>query len=178
MRKDRTCITDLGPDWVEVKGDWDIRDGQLHVRTGGGPEKVATSRTFTETHFTIETQVRGLGQGTRPPDRYELFFSAGGGGQKGYSVMYEPRDRRLSLVRGNRQLDAVSIALEPEGWYGLRVVRDGETGLIQVYLDQGVGYGAEPILEASDTTYPALGQVGWLARSRGYDFYVDWIAVR
>jgi len=75
-------------------------------------------------------------------------------------------------------LDTTSISLEPEAWYGLRVARDGETGLIQVYLDQGVGYGAEPILEAGDTTYPALGQMGWLARSRGYDFYVDWIAVR
>ncbi len=85
---------------------------------------------------------------------------------------------RLSLLRESRSLAVVSISLTPEGQYGLRVVRDRGTGSIQIYLDQGGGYGTEPVLEANDTTYPTLGRLGWRARSKGSDFYVDWITVR
>lgn len=175
---DRADSTDLGLDWVEVRGDWDISDGQLHIRTNGRPQIVATSSTFTETRFTIETQVKGIGHGARHAYYYTLFFGANSRGRKGYGVVYEHRHRRLSLVRHHRRLDTVSIRLQPDTWYGLQVVRDGETGLIQVYLDQGEGYGEDPILEASDTTYPMLGRLGWLVRSREGDFYVDWLVVR
>ncbi len=176
---DRPDDTDLGPDWIEIEGDWEIRDEQLHIQTEDDQAAiVATSHTFTETHFAIETQIRG-----EADDPYVFFFGADPKAGTGYGVRYEPADSQLLLVREEVEadlapLDTVSIHLDPKVWYGLRVVRDGETGLIQVYLDEGAGYGMEPILEAGDTTYPALEQVGWRVYSAKSDFYVDWIVVR
>ncbi len=174
----RPDSTTLGPQWVETSGDWDIVAGQLHLRTDGHQREVAASRVFTETRFTIESRITGLGYGTKPPDHYELFFGADARGRGGYGVMYEPQRQRLSLMKHQRQLASVSIYLATESWYNLRLVRDGGTGSIQIYLDQGEGYGTEPVLEANDTTYPTLGRLGWRARSKGFDFYVDWITVR
>jgi len=54
-------------------------------------------------------------------------------------------------------------------------VRDGGTGLIRVYLDEGQGYPETPTLEAVDSTYPDLRRLGWAAGGSGYALEVEWI---
>jgi hypothetical protein len=63
--------------------------------------------------------------------------------------------------------------------YTFRVERY-QSGLIKVFLNDGTGYGAEPVLQAVDTTYPALGNFGWwvTTESNPHYFYVHWIEAR
>jgi len=85
---------------------------------------------------------------------------------------------KLKLTRECTFLDHASATLVPGQWYQLKVVRDGDTGLIQVYLDEGQGYPETPTLEAVDSAYPDLRRLGWAMLGSGYDLYVDWIVAQ
>ena len=62
--------------------------------------------------------------------------------------------------------------------YTFRIERNA-SGLIRVFLNDGSGYAAEPVLLAVDKTYPALGYLGWWVRTdSAEDFYVGWIEAR
>ena len=93
----------------------------------------------------------------------------------GYSVTYIPAWRKLKLTREYKFLDYASVTLIPGQWYQLKVVRNGATGSIEVYLDQGQGYPDTPTLQATDASYPELRRLGWTAGGSGFDFYVDWV---
>ena len=49
---ERSDSTDLGPDWVEEKGDWDIVGEQLHTQVNGA-YAVGTTDSFSETIYTL-----------------------------------------------------------------------------------------------------------------------------
>ena len=70
------------------------------------------------------------------------------------------------------------MILVPGQWYQLKVVRDGTSGSIEVYLDEGQGYPETPTLQATDSNYPELWRLGWTAGGMGYDLYVDWVAAK
>jgi len=93
----------------------------------------------------------------------------------GYSVAYIPAWGKLKLTREYKFLDYASVTLIPGQWYQLKVVRNGATGSIEVYLDQGQGYPETPTLEAVDSTYPDLRRLGWAAGGSGYALEVEWI---
>ena len=95
----------------------------------------------------------------------------------GYSVAYIPAWGKLKLTREYTFLDQASVTLIPGQWYQLKVVRDGATGSIEVYLDEGQGYPDTPTLQATDASYPELRRLGWTAGGSGFDFYVDWVTV-
>ena len=115
----------------------------------------------------MDRQVKSFGSGAADVD----------GDSTGYSVAYIPAWRKLKLTREYTFLDHAPITLIPGQWYQLKVVRDGGTGLIRVYLDEGQGYPDTPTLQATDASYPELRRLGWTAGGSGYDFYVDWIEV-
>jgi hypothetical protein len=164
---------------VEEAGDWDIVDGQLHVQAGGD-QAVGSADSFGDTQYTIETRFRATGNLVGLYNAFALGFGATdvGGSPTGYSVACVPIPGQLTLTREYTPLDYTSVTLIPGQWYRIKVVRDGSTGLIQVYLDQGQGYPQTPTLEATDTTHPTLQRLGWGTTGNGYDLYVDWIAVQ
>ncbi|MBC7251042.1 MAG: hypothetical protein H5T62_12255 [Anaerolineae bacterium] len=55
---DRPDSTDLGPDWVEEEGDWDIVSDQLHCPVTQSGCRVATAESFDDTAFVVETRLR------------------------------------------------------------------------------------------------------------------------
>jgi len=199
---DRPDSTDLGPDWVEEAGDWNIVSGQLHCPVTRSGCRVATAKSFDDTAFVIETRLRATGNFITP---WKLEWFAG---DTGYYVWYwpfyllqppppistgkegvqplspGPRAATLSLVRmtGGRfevldQTGVPSWVQEPTAWRKLKVVREASTGLIEVYADEGSGYPATPLLQATDSTFPQLGRLGWWAGGGPGHFYVDWVTV-
>ena len=175
----RPDSTDLGPDWVEEEGEWEIVGEQLHAQVSGA-YAVGTTDSFSETVYTLETRFRATGNLNQWYNTIALGFGGTEEGidSTGYSVTYIPAWGKLKLTREYVFLDQASVTLNPVQWYQLKVVRDGGTGLIQVYLDQGQGYPDTPTLQATDASYPELRRLGWTAGGSGYDFYVDWIVVR
>ena len=173
---DRPDSTDLGPDWVEEEGEWDIVDEQLHAQVNGA-YAVGTTDSFSETVYTLETRFRATGNLNQWYNAIALGFGVAGWGDNptGYSVAYIPAWGKLKLTREYTFLDQASVTLIPGQWYQLKVVRDGATGSIEVYLDQGQGYPDTPTLQATDASYPELRRLGWTAGGSGFDFYVDWV---
>ena len=176
---DRPDSSDLGTGWVEEAGDWDIVDGKLHTQANG-EQGVGTTESFSDTRYVVETRFRAAGSLLGPYNAFALGFGAAdvGGNPTGYSVTYVPAWGKLKLTREYTFLDHASLTLVPGQWYQLEVVRDGDTGLIQVYLDEGQGYPETPTLEAVDSAYPDLRRLGWVVLGSGYDLYVDWIVVQ
>ncbi len=86
--------------------------------------------------------------------------------------------RQVMLYRDDVLLDSASILPQLDQWYRVKVERDGESGEIAVYLDEGEGYPAWPLLEAVDTTYPALGRFGIGYQAAGFELYDDWVEVK
>jgi hypothetical protein len=74
---------------------------------------------------------------------------------------------------------AVFPNLNTSAWYNFRIARY-KSGLIQVYIDNGSGYNATPLLEAIDSTYSTLGHFGWQVdtQTSAEAFYVSWISAR
>ncbi|RLC69917.1 MAG: hypothetical protein DRI81_19820 [Chloroflexi bacterium] len=176
---DRPDSSDLGSNWVEEAGDWDIVDGQLHAQANG-EQGVGATESFSDTQYVVETRFRATGNLPGPYNAFALGFGAEdvGGDPTGYSVTYVPAWGKLKLTREYTFLDHASVTLVPGQWYQLKVVRDGDTGLIQVYLDEGQGYPETPTLEAVDSAYPDLRRLGWAVLGSGYDLYVDWIVAQ
>ena len=173
---DRPDSSDLGPAWVEVAGEFDIVDGQLHATAGGQDHLLLTTQTFTDTQFILESRFRGVLAGwPQAFDQAYSLFGADASGQGGYRVVYAPLQGQVLLYRDDVLLDSASIIPQLGQWYQVQVKRDGNGGGIAVYLDEGQGYPAQPLLEAVDTTYPALGRLGAGGNAQGFDLYNDWI---
>ncbi|MBC8120309.1 MAG: hypothetical protein H7Y22_00560 [Gemmatimonadaceae bacterium] len=75
-------------------------------------------------------------------------------------------------------LASTSFKAEPESWYRLEIKRDGEQGLIRIYLAKE-GMAGTPLLEAVDNTSTALGHFGWgVERESPGEVHVDWVVAR
>jgi hypothetical protein len=104
----------------------------------------------------------------------------------GYIVRYNSYiDPQLRLGRSDGNefyptiLDDSVMVLDIATAYTFRIERTA-AGLIRVFLNDGSGYGAEPVLQAVDTTYTALGHFGWRVDTETFaeDFSVEWIEAR
>ncbi|MCR4407941.1 MAG: hypothetical protein NUW24_13660 [Anaerolineae bacterium] len=199
---DRPDSSDLGPAWVEEAGNWNITSGQLHCPVTQSGCRVATTESFGDTAFVIETRLRATGNFITP---WKLKWFEG---DTGYYVWYwpyylfqppppiptgkedaqplspGPRAATLSLVRmsGGQfevldQTGVPSWVQDPTAWRTLKVVREASTGLIEVYADEGSGYPDTPLLQATDSTFPQLRRLGWWAGGGPGHFYVDWVTV-
>jgi hypothetical protein len=191
---DRPDTTDLGPLWTEVVGDWDIVAGQLH-NFDRGYAWVTTTPSFTQTNYVIEVQARGFGptQGPSPSDSLTLTFGGDSFRFNDYRLSYFPLNPLdlgsgglLMLQKGvdNRPdaelrfetLATAGLTLPPAALVGIRVVRAGD--VLHVFVDEGGGYTAQPVLQASDASYAELGRVGWLLQSQAPgDFFIEQISV-
>ena len=172
--------TTFGADW-EVGTAWSIVDGKAYNNYDGTGSALTTIQAFSQTSYIIETQAKPFGSGYFR--QYQLKF-----GQQAYhqlySVGYDPyAGNILYLGRSDdnifypTKLDETVIELDTAKWYTFRVEKY-DNGLIQVYLNDGSGFGNTPILEAIDTTYHDLGKFGWFISTEtvGEDFFVEYIA--
>jgi len=173
---DRPDSSDLGPGWEEVAGEFDIVDGQLHATADGQNHLLLTTQTFTDTQFILESRFRGVLAGwPQAFDQACFLFGADASGQGGYRVVYAPLQGQVLLYRDDVLLDSASIVPQLGRWYQVQVERDGVGGGIAIYLDEGQGYPTQPLLEAVDATYPALGRLGAGGNAQGFDLYTDWV---
>jgi hypothetical protein len=178
----------LGPAWQKLPNSgWVMRNGYAlnnAIGTAGGYMRTATA--YPQTSYVIETQAAGF------MDDYELRYSilfgiTGADHNSGYTVQYgQPLGTGLTLCRVDDNpffptiLSSFPTALSDSvNQYTFRI-EHYPSGLIKVFLNKGDGYGAEPVLQAVDNTYPALGSFGWwvTTESNSYNFYVHWIEAR
>lgn len=176
----------LGPDW-QASSSWSIVDGSAYNFASGLRGSLRTTRHFSSDSYVLETAARGF------TNSYWREFSLTFGqanlsSDSAYVLRYTPNSGgQLTLSRSTNNfyypqpLDEVVIFpdLEPSKWVSFKIEKY-RSGLIQVYLDKGNGYGSVPLLEAIDNTYRQLGHFGWQedTQTAAEPFYVDWIEAR
>lgn len=174
----------LGANWKTDFG-WSIQSGSAYSPYDAG--NLITDLNYAADSYIIETSAMGF-TGSYWREFRITFGQDDVDDQKTYVLNYGPgTDGLLSLGRATDNifypdpLDQTSIypALAQAQWYKFKIARY-KSGLIQVYLDQGSGYGTLPVLEAIDSAYQQLGHFGWTisTQTAGEDFYVDWIEAR
>lgn len=171
----------LGSDW-QTEG-WRISIGAAYNPDVG---YMITTNAYKDSSYVLETAAMGFTN-----DYYREFrFTFGQSGQDLYQNAYvlkytEYPFSYLSLARGTDNifypeyyLDGVHIypVYQTTKWYKFKIARY-KSGLIQVYVDRGFGYGDTPLLEAIDSAYKTLGHFGWhqTTETASKNFYVDYI---
>jgi hypothetical protein len=179
---DRSNSSNLGPAW-EASGGWQVLNQALKSSLGGYGY-VQTMSSFSQTNVVIEASFRYTPPaGPKPSDNFALSFGGSPAEQLDYQVVYYPFEQSLFLTRGERQPDGgiiavplaeAMVALPPYTWHALRIVRDGVNGRMEVFLNEGASFGETPVLQAVDTTYLALGRVGWVVEIESpSNLYID-----
>lgn len=88
---ERANSTNLGSDWIEEDGDWDITSGRLHATLSTITSSVGTAATYTHTHYVIETELMVDDLGTPGlTDVFGLAFAIDPNDWTGYGVFYNP----------------------------------------------------------------------------------------
>jgi len=183
--KDHFNRSELGSSWQEPTS-WSISDGSAYNYIDGIGGKLRTSEKIDSSTYIIETKASGFtvnymrefritfGQNNLSNDSmYVLSYKPYEGGKFTLSVssnnMYFPKSLDEAVIYPN---------LNPNDWYSFKIAHY-KSGLIQVYLDKGEGYGTTPFLETIDHTYEKAGHIGWQIDTQTYpeSFYVDWINV-
>ncbi|WP_158267555.1 T9SS type A sorting domain-containing protein [Adhaeribacter arboris] len=167
---------------------WSIAGGVAYNREDYG--SLLTSQSFSAESYVIETTVQGFSNAYYRQFLF-TFGQAGAAGPESptYVLKYSPfGGDYLSLSRATDNiyypdtlLDGAILypPLATSRWYKFKIAKY-KSGLIQVFLDKGPGYGSVPILETIDTTYPPLGHLGWTitTETAPEGFSLDWIEVR
>ncbi|WP_420458750.1 T9SS type A sorting domain-containing protein [Neolewinella sp.] len=152
-------------------------------RSVANSQPLITKRAFSSPSYILETSAYGFKQTYQREMRF-TFGQADPEVDRGYSLRYLPASvgsGGSSLTLGFSEdnffdlttLDRQVINLNDEQLYRFQIARY-QSGLIEVYLDEGNGYSATPILQAVDTTVAQLGHFGWgvYTQTAGADFYV------
>jgi hypothetical protein len=176
----------FGPAWrTPDYAGWSIAGGKANNRIDGVGGTLQTAAAFPQTAYVIETQAFPFVRNYQRS--YGITFGKPNPDQDfGYIVRYNTYispQLRLSRSDGNEFyptiLDDSSMVLNIANEYTFRIERTA-AGLIQVFLNDGNGYGTKPVLQAVDTTYPTLGHFGWRVDTETFaeDFFVEWIEAR
>ncbi len=173
----------LGPAWRSPAfAAWTLANGKANNRIDGTGGTLQTAAAFPQTAYVIETRAYPFVRNYQRA--YAVTFGKPNPDQDfGYIVRYNSYinpQLRLGRADGNEFypaiLDDSSMVLDPEKEYAFRIERTA-AGLIRVFLNDGSGYGAQPVLQAVDTTYAALGHFGWRVDTETFaeDFSVEFI---
>lgn len=173
----------LGSFW-QAAYSWSIVNGSAYSFIDGTGGTLRTSQNYSQTSYVIETKARGF-TGSYKREFRISFGQANLSDERMYVLTYKPYYRgTLTLSRSTNNvyfpepLDEVVLYpdLDSSRWYNFKIARY-KSGLIQVYLDKGEGYGTIPLLEAIDLTYVETGHIGWQVdtETSAESFYVDWI---
>ncbi len=182
----------LGPLWLSLPpayvSGWSVRNGKAFNPIDGGDETLVTAQAYTSPSYVIETKAASFGHVYfrqfgiifgKPVPRLDF----------GYILQYSATEPRPFLTLGVMTgegteiypvvLDVTSVTLDEEKFYTFRIERSAG-GHLKVFINDGSGYGDQPVLEAVDQTYPTLGHFGWWTSTEtfGEAFEVDWIEAR
>ncbi len=185
--------TQLGPLWLALpptypNPGWFVRNGKAVNPIDGGSQNLVTAQAYTSSSYVIETRAGSLGFGSL--DQFGIVF-----GKPvptldfGYILQYSDfgpfTSLKLGIMKGEGTdyspvpLTSAPVTLEADKFYTFRIERSAD-GRLKVFLNDGSGYGAQPIMETVDHTYPTLGHFGWWANTTTFseDLEVDWIEAR
>ncbi|KAA6439820.1 T9SS type A sorting domain-containing protein [Dyadobacter flavalbus] len=176
----------LGQDWLTTGyARWSIVNGLAYNLIDGAGGTLTTSNKYSAASYVLETKVYPLKNGYWR--EYGIVFGKPSpDADYGYILKYHPYyNLRLILGRSDGNefypivLDQKHITLDPDKQYSIKIVKSAE-GKIDVYLNSGSGYSKDPVLEATDKTYPALGHMGLRVdtQTAAEPYYVDWIEAR
>lgn len=170
LKPDLSKAENVGQWHLDGSGSWQISEGKLVLHKAGVPAgpirrpaalAVLKSKCFRT--VTIEAEIRSTAPldvirrdldivpGYESPTRfYYIHLSATSDSVHNGIFLVDNADRkRIDSGKGKPQLtDSV--------WHSVRVVRDGKSGRISVFVDKSKA----PVLEAFDTTIPC-GEVGF-----------------
>ncbi|GGB94921.1 hypothetical protein GCM10011325_22870 [Dyadobacter sediminis] len=176
----------LGKDWLTTGyAKWSIVNGLAYNYIDGAGGTLTSSKKHTATSYVLETKVYPLKNGYWR--EYGIVFGKPSpDADYGYILKYHPY-YNLGLMLGRSDgnefypviLDWEHITLDPDKQYSIKIVKSAD-GKIEVYLNSGSGYSKDPVLEARDKTYPALGHLGLRVdtQTAAEPYYVDWIEAR
>ncbi len=187
FRDDFNRATGFGPAWkTPPNSGWVLSDGFARNYTNGpvgGTLRTATA--FPQTAFVLETQASPFASDYKR--EYAITFGSPNADQDyGYMIMYNTSlgrgftlDRLDGSIYYPTQLSSSTVVLDPKLPYNFRIERYA-SGEIKVFIDSGTGYSKEPVLQAVDKTYPALGSFGWRVSTEASEryFFVDFMEAR
>ena len=173
--------TQLGPEWTsEPYAGWSIQDGKAYNTIDGTGGKLATTRSFDETNYAIETIAYPFEYGYWR--EYYLTFGQQNGEDSSYAIRYDGAfGGTLQIVKGTDNiyypdiLASRQITLNDTDPLKIRVEHfsDGTINLFISELD--VAYPETPLLEANDLSYSTLGKIGWhiSTQTAAQDFFME-----
>ncbi len=173
----------LGTGWLGAPG-WTVQDGRAYNAPDGNLLPLSTAEQYDAPSYVLETSFGPLVPGYYR--EYYLLFGQTGEDTKdgtGYVLRFDSyfgNVLSLNVNTGNyffpEKLDDQILDIDPGELYAFRIERY-RSGLIQVYVDEGAGFGANPLLEAVDSSAATLGRVSLVATTQtaGEDFFVGYV---
>lgn len=173
----------LGNFWKAAPA-WSVVQGSAYSFIDGTGGTLRTAENYNELSYIIETKAKGF-TGSYMREFRITFGQNNLSNDSMYVLSYKPHHgSRLTLsistdnIYSAEPLDEVIIdpALTSTKWYTFKIAKY-KSGLIQVYINKGGGYGKTPLLETIDTSYRSAGHIGWQTDTQTFaeSFFVDWI---
>ncbi len=171
----------FGPDWTtDAFAEWSIQNGKAYNTVEGPGGKLATTQSFSETNYVLETIAYPFEYGYWR--EYYLTFGEQSTPDSTYAVRYDRAfGGYLSIVKSTDNiyfpevLATLQIGLNDVDPLKLRVEHTDD-GTIKLFIAEvGTAYADTALLQAVDTTYPNLGKLGWLiaTQTAAQDFFVE-----
>ncbi len=159
---------------------WSIQNGKAYNTIDGSGGKLATTQSFAETNYALETVAYPFEYGYWR--EYYLTFGQQAGPDSSYAIRYDGAyGGTLQLVKGTDNLyfpeilASTKIDLNDTDPLKLRVEHSSD-GTIKLFISAvDTAYSATPLLEANDLSYPNLGKIGWhiSTQTAAQDFFVE-----
>ena len=171
----------LGSAWTsEAYASWSIQNGKAYNDIDGSGGKLATTQSFEETDYVIETIAYPFEYGYQR--EYYLTFGEQSTEDSSYAIRYDAAwGGFLQIVKSTDNiyfpevLASTKIKLNDSVPLKIRVEHASD-GDIELFISEaGTAYADTPLLQANDTTYPNLGKLGWhiSTQTAAQDFFVE-----
>ena len=171
----------LGPKWTsEAYASWSIQDGKAYNDIDGSGGKLATTQSFEETNYVIETIAYPFEYGYQR--EYYLTFGEQSTEDSSYAIRYDAAwGGSLQIVKSTDNiyfpevLASTKIKLNDSVPLKLRVEHTSDGDIALFISEVGTAYADTSLLQANDTTYPNLGKLGWhiSTQTAAQDFFVE-----
>ncbi len=173
--------TSFGPDWTtDAYAQWSIQNGKAYNIVEGPGGKLATTQSFSETNYVLETTAYPFEYGYWR--EYFLTFGEQSTPDSTYAIRYDRAfGGYLSIVKSTdniyypEELATLKIGLNDVDPLKIRVEHTDD-GTIKLFIAEvGTAYADTALLQAVDTAYPNLGKLGWLisTQTAAQDFFVE-----
>ncbi len=176
--------TSFGSEWTtDPYAQWSIQNGKAYNTIDGPGGKLATTQSFGETNYVLETVAYPFEYGYWR--EYYLTFGEQSTPDSTYAIRYDRAwGGYLSIVKSTDNiyfpevLAILKIALNDVDPLKIRVEHTDD-GTIRLFIAEvGTAYADTALLQAVDTTYSNLGKLGWLisTQTAAQDFFVESIS--